>query len=228
MYQAQLVTSAIEFGINKLLSFDDESGLLLQPLIGKECTIQLHELPFPLIFHFYDNDGKKGVSVSSSVAQSTQAEGDQKTEKLTNEQCRISLSLFIVNELKDTSNITRLIREEKLDFDGNLQIAQNLSALFNGINIDIEEILSQHLGDLAAYHAVQTANSFGHFIKHNHKLAMNALSDALLDEKRLAVRPIMVENFIQEVSELRDGVARAEARLQRLEKQILITRSKQN
>ncbi len=224
MYQAQIITSAIEFGINKLLSFDDESTALLQPLVGKECTIQLHELPFPLIFRFHE----KGVSVNSFVPDSSPSAVEQKPVKLTQEQCRISLSVFIVNELKDTSNITRLIREEKLDFDGNLQIAQNLSALFDGINIDIEEILSQHIGDVAAYHTVQTVTSFSNFIKQNHKLAMSALSDALLDEKRLAVRPIMVENFIQEVSEIRDGVARAEARLQRIEKQMQATRSKQN
>lgn len=217
MYQAQVVTSAIEFAMNKILSLDEDSGMLLQPLIGKQCEIKLHELAFPLVFNFHS----KGVEVSSIVnegnekinAQTTQAKSQNKN------QCAIRLSVFIINELKDTSNITRLIREHKLDFDGNLQIAQNMSALFNGLNIDIEEILSKHVGDIAAHNAVQSADSLGQFIKRNHKTAMQALSRVILDDKPIGVRPIMVENYIQEVFEVRDAAARLEARLAILEKQ---------
>lgn len=217
MYQAQVVTSAIEFAMNKILSLDEDSGILLQPLISKQCEIKLHELAFPLVFNFHS----KGVEVSSIVndgnekinAQTTQAKSQNKN------QCAIRLSVFIINELKDTSNITRLIREHKLDFDGNLQIAQNMSALFNGLNIDIEEILSKHVGDIAAHNAVQSADSLGQFIKRNHKTAMQALSRVILDDKPIGVRPIMVENYIQEVSEVRDAAARLEARLAILEKQ---------
>ncbi len=217
MYQAQVVTSAIEFAMNKVLSLDDESNVLLQPLVGKQCEIKLHELTFPLVFSFHS----KGVEVSSivddgneeNVVQTTQAKSRNKN------QCVIRLSVFIINELKDTSNITRLIREHKLDFDGNLQIAQNMSALFNGLNIDIEEILSKHIGDIAAHNAVQSADSFAQFIKRNHKTAMQALSRVILDEKPIAVRPIMVENYIQEVCEVKDAAARLDARLAILEKE---------
>lgn len=217
MYQAQVLTSAIEFAINKILSLDEDSDVLLQPLIGKQCEIKLHELAFPLVFNFHS----KGVEVSSIVngvndqvaAKTAQSKSQNKN------QCAIRLSVFIINELKDTSNITRLIREHKLDFDGNLQIAQNMSALFNGLNIDIEEILSKHIGDIASHNAVQSADSFAQFIKRNHKTAMQALSRVILDEKPIAVRPIMVENYIQEVSELRDATARLDARLAILEKE---------
>jgi ubiquinone biosynthesis protein UbiJ len=213
MHQAQILTAAVEFAINKVLSFDEDSHLLLKPLIGKQCEIKLHELPFPLVFNFHE----KGVELTSIVEDNkSQTESKSKQAKNQN-QCTISLSVFIINELKDTSNITQLIRDNKLDFDGNLQIAQNMSALFDGLNIDIEELLSKHIGDVAAHTTMQSAESFGHFVKRNHKLAMQALSDALLDEKRIGVRPIMVENFIQEVSEVRDAAARLEARLAILE-----------
>jgi len=216
MHQAQLVTAALEIAINKVLSFDEDSHLLLSALIGKQCEIQLHELPFPLVFHFHE----KGVEVTS-VENEGQAKSDIKpTLAKNNNQCSISLSVFIINELKDTSNITRLIRDNKLDFDGNLQIAQNMSALFDGLNIDIEEVLSKHIGDVAAHNTMQGFESFNNFIKRNHKLAMQALSDVLLDEKPIGVRPIMIENYIQEVSEVRDGTARLEARLAILEKKL--------
>lgn len=223
MYQAQVLTSAIEFTINKILSFDEDSDVLLQPLIGKQCEIKLHELAFPLVFNFHS----KGVEVSSIVNEVNE-HGMPKNPQASNQNkhhCIIRLSVFILNELKDTSNITRLIREDKLDFDGNLQIAQNMSALFNGLNIDIEEILSKHLGDIGAHNAVQSADSFGQFIKRNHKTAMQALSRVILDEKPIGVRPIMVENYIQEVSEVRDAAARLEARLAILENQATVTAS---
>ncbi|MBF7073927.1 SCP2 sterol-binding domain-containing protein [Glaciecola sp. MH2013] len=210
MYQAQLLSAAIEVALAKLLSFDDDSSKLLAPLVSKQCIIQLHELPFPLVFSFSEN----AVAVSSAEQHSEH----KVSPKLTHDQCSIDLSLFIINEIKDTSNITRLIRDGKLDFDGNLQIAQNMSALFNGINIDIEEVLSQYVGDIAAHTTMQQVHKFKRFAKHNHQLAMGALSDALLDEKRIAVRPIMVENYIQEVNELRDSTDRMEARVALLEK----------
>lgn len=224
MYQAQVATSAIEFAMNKILSLDEDSGVLLQPLIDKQCEIKLQELAFPLVFNFHS----KGIEVSSIVNDGNEKVITQSSQaKIQNKnQCAIRLSVFIINELKDTSNITRLIREHKLDFDGNLQIAQNMSALFNGLHIDIEEILSKHVGDIAAHNTVQSADSFGQFIKRNHKTAMQALSRVILDDKPIGVRPIMVENYIQEVSEVRDAAARLEARLAILEKQARVTAGK--
>jgi ubiquinone biosynthesis protein UbiJ len=213
MHQAQVITAAVEIAINKLLSLDEDSDLLLQPLISKQCEIKLHELPFPLVFNFH----AKGVEVSSVVSDVSEDMAAKRKQSINHNRCAISLSVFIINELKDSSNITRLIRENKLDFDGNLQIAQNMSGLFAGLNIDIEELLSTHIGDIAAHNTMQSAESFGRLIKHNHKLAMQALSDVILDKKPIGVRPIMLENYIQEVSEVRDTAARLEARLTILE-----------
>jgi ubiquinone biosynthesis protein UbiJ len=229
MHQAQLVTSAVEFAINKALSFDEESHLLLQPLVGKQFEIKLHELTFPLVFSFHPSgvvvnsvEASNGSLYSHTSPVNTDSTANSNTAKSdiaqkSQDYCSISLSVFIISELRDTSNITRLIREEKLDFDGNLQIAQSMSALFDGLQIDIEEVLSQYIGDIAAHHTMQTAASFGQFIKRNHSLAMQALSDAILDEKPIGVRPIMLENYIQEVSELRNATARLDARLAILE-----------
>ena len=213
MHQAQVITAAVEIAINKILSLDEDSHLLLQPLISKQCEIKLHELPFPLVFNFH----AKGIEVNSIVSGSSYDVAPERKQSNQYNRCAISLSVFIIDELKDTSNITRLIRENKLDFEGNLQIAQNMSALFAGLNIDIEELLSTHIGDIAAHNTIQSAASFGQLIKHKHKLAMQALSDVILDTKPIGVSPIMVENYIQEVSELRDTAARLEARLTILE-----------
>lgn len=227
MHQAQVVTAAVEFALNKVLSFDDDSHLLLQPLVGKQCEIQLHELPFPLVFNFHSAGLVVTSVVADNAADSLEADAvsseqrpaqvGTKSKQKSHDECSISLSIFIINELKDTSNITQLIRDHKLDFDGNLQIAQSMSALFDGLNIDIEELLSKHIGDIAAHNTMQSVESFGQFIKRNHNLAMQALSDVLLDEKPVGVRPIILENYLQEVSEVRDAAARLEARLAILE-----------
>ncbi|MFQ3207452.1 MAG: ubiquinone biosynthesis protein UbiJ [Glaciecola sp.] len=213
MHQAQVITAAVEISINKILSLDEDSYLLLQPLISKQCEIQLHELPFPIVFNFH----AKGVEVSSVVSDINADMAAQPKQSTNYDRCAISLSVFIINELKDTSNITRLIRENKLDFDGNLQIAQNMSGLFAGLNIDIEELLSTRIGDIAAHNTIQSVQSFSTLIQRNHQLAMDALSKVILDKKPIGVRPIMVENYIQEVSEVRDTAARLEARLTILE-----------
>jgi ubiquinone biosynthesis protein UbiJ len=204
----QLISAGLELAINKVLSLDESSQVRLQTLAGKSCEVLPIELGFALKFVFTDST----VLVSSP-------EQEVKTGKLSSDECRIKLSLFAIPELQDTDNITALIKADKLDFEGNLSIAQGFGELFKSLNIDLEEELSKFLGDALAHTTVHNVKQLHQSLLEKAKLSLNTLTDAMLDEKPVAVRAIMIENFNQEVNELKRDTDHLEARIKRLEAQ---------
>jgi len=124
--------------------------------------------------------------------------------------------MFVINELKNTSQLTKLIKEGKLDFYGDLGIVQNVSKLFAELEFDIEETLSNYMGDAQAYTMMAQSQKWRQHIKQQGALFANMLSDAALDEKPIAVRPIMLTYFVDEVRQLKMDTERLEARINKL------------
>ena len=120
-------------------------------------------------------------------------------------------------ELKETSQLTRLIQQKALFLEGELNVAQQVSALFQQLDIDIEELLAQKTNDVIAHQTVKT-------VKAVHEKSMSALAsvakvfgNALVEEKQLAAHKLAVMHFSDEVNALRDRTESADARLRRLE-----------
>lgn len=215
---SQLICAALETAINKILSLDDDSKSRLQALDGKSCEVYAIELGFPLLFQFSQQSIVITAPQVESATQAKKMPQARQKDKLSDNECKIKLSVFAIPQLQDMSNLTRLIREEKLDFEGNLNIAQQFGDLFKQLDFDLEEELSKYVGDIAAHTVFSKAKQLHQHAKTKGKLSLDAISDALLDEKPVAVRGIMVENFIQEVDELRSAADRLDARISRLER----------
>ena len=134
--------------------------------------------------------------------------------------CCIKTTIQTLPELKETSQLTRLIQQQALVLEGELNVAQQVSALFQQLDIDIEEILAQKTNDVVAHQTVKTVNGV-------HKKAMKALAsmghvlgNAMVEEKQLAAHKLAVMHFSDEVNELRDRAENADARLRQLEAKI--------
>lgn len=69
--------------------------------------------------------------------------------------CYLSLNLSVLPELRDQANITRLIKQDKLELEGDIQLAQKFSQLMTDCKPDIEEWLSRVTGDVVAHTLVQ-------------------------------------------------------------------------
>ena len=205
MPAVQLLHGVIETAINKALTLSSNANQVLSPLHGKVCVIYLQELSHSLCFHF---DATR-VDV---LADSNQAYNNM-PEDLPSNYCWVSVSVFALDKLKQNNQLTKLIKSGQLDFAGDLSILQNVSALFSNIDIDLEEVMSNYIGDPAAYQLNATGKQVITALKHQFGLLANTLSDAALDEKPIAVRHIMVVNFSDEVNELRAATDRLEARL---------------
>ncbi|WP_382408657.1 ubiquinone biosynthesis accessory factor UbiJ [Glaciecola siphonariae] len=200
----QALSSAIELGINQALGISVNGFELVAPLAGKRCVLHLQELELTLGFQFSDSR----VDVLNLEKPSEQA-----LQELPDNECFVSVSLFALPELKHTSQLTKLIRQNKLDFYGDLAIVQKFSQLFAGIEFDIEESLSTYLGDAGAYTFVSQAKAFQAHAQKQFSAFMQMVSDAALEEKPIAVRPVMVANFVDEVRRLNTDTERLEARI---------------
>lgn len=197
----QLVASALETALNALLSLDDYSVKRLQPLQEKRLTVILEEISWPVTFAFSDR---------IDVLMEQDAE---------NADCVIKLQLPALNELRDSSQLTRLIQQGKLDLQGNIHVAQHFSVLIKELNIDWEEHLSHYAGDVAAYHMSKLAKQTGSKIKQGIQRFEQLLFEGAVEEKRLTPHPLEIEQHIEHIHQLRGKTGKLESRIASLESQ---------
>jgi ubiquinone biosynthesis accessory factor UbiJ len=110
------------------------------------------------------------------------------------------------------------MRSGSVRIDGDAEIAQAFRELFKSAQPDVEEELSRLVGDVAAHQLgnfARGAIAFGQRI--GNTFAQN-VSEFLQEESRDVVTRVEVDEFVEAIDKLRDGVERAEARLVLLEK----------
>jgi ubiquinone biosynthesis protein UbiJ len=200
----QALSGLIEVAVNQALGLALNGRELLLPLEGKRFVVYLQELETTLAFVFSDNH--VDVMMLAPLEQEV-------LDNMPPNECYISVSLFALPELKHSSQLTKLIKQNKLDFYGDLGIAQKFSQVINAIEFDFEETLSAYVGDAGAYTIMSKGEQWQAYAKKQHNLLMSMLSDAALEEKPIAVRPIMLTHFIDEVRQLKMDTDRLEARL---------------
>jgi ubiquinone biosynthesis accessory factor UbiJ len=197
MSAPQLLTAGIELALNNLLSLDPDSRQRLVPLNGRRLQVKLHELPWPLTFAF-----------------------SNRVDVLANEQqvdCTIELSVATLQKMQDISQLSQLIQQKELSLNGDMHTAQSFSNLFKELNIDWEEQLSRYTGDVIAHQSFKTARHLHHTALSRLQRFGEILRDTAMDEKQITAHPLAVEDFSEQVNQLRSDVARFEARLLQLE-----------
>ena len=223
MQAPQLLTGAIEAAANQALKWSSNSEELLVSLVGKVCIIYIQELQGALIFSFTSTGIVVGCDVDNQYASMPDEDGPN---ALHSNECWVSISLFALDKLKQNNQMTKLIKSGKLDFSGDLGILQAMSRLFDKIDIDFEEILSNFIGDVPAYQLNTTGKKIFASLQTQLSYLSKSLATTALDEKPIGVRPIMVMNFSDEVNAIRADVDRFEARLANVELKVNNTEGK--
>lgn len=207
MPAAQLLSSVLESAINKLLSLDDTAQNKLARLHGKRLQVSLSELQHDLLLVF-----------SSSVdVLSVPKTPLEQADKLPNgTDCLLATSLLTLPELQNVANITQLIKQDKLNLVGDIQVAQQFSHVVKSLEIDWEEQLARHTGDVVAHELFQVAERFKNHLLGFARRTETTLRDAALEEKSIAVSDAAVEDFYAQVNALQQRTQQLEARLSRL------------
>ncbi|EJN6828403.1 hypothetical protein ATY35_09165 [Vibrio cidicii] len=194
---APLITAAIETTLNVLFKDNPDLQRRLLRLKGQVIQIHLKELNQTLTFVF---------SQQIDVLADYEGQPD----------CYLSLNLSVLPQLREQANITRLIKQDQLVLDGDIQLAQKFAQLMTDAKPDVEEWLSRVTGDVVAHSAVQGARNVGEFLRAQAKKHQNHLGQVLTEEWRVAPGPLEVAHFCDQVDDVQSATAQLEARLTRL------------
>jgi ubiquinone biosynthesis protein UbiJ len=203
----QLMTSGIELAMNKLLKLDDDSQQRLKKLAGKSLQVTIKELPWPLLFSFSNQIDLRAVIPPNNDLEPTPEPVD----------CVIELNLETLPKLKDSSQLTQLIQQKKLNLIGDIYVAQTFSALLKDLDIDWEEQLSGYTGDVVAHQTFTSMKALFDKAKSQIDQGVIELGEHLTQSNSIAVKPSEMMGFSRSVSDLRSATERLSARIALLE-----------
>ncbi len=192
-----LVTAVIETSLNTLINDNPDLVRRLSRLKGQVIQVHIKELDKTLTFVF---------SQQIDVLANYEGEPD----------CYLSLHLSVLPELKEQANITKLIKQDKLVLEGDIQLAQKFSQLMDDCKPDVEEWLSRVTGDVVAHTLVQGVKGMGSFVGEQAAKHQNHFAQVLTEEWKIAPPPLEVAHFCDQVDDVKSQAARVEARLNTL------------
>jgi ubiquinone biosynthesis protein UbiJ len=197
----QTLCSALEFAINHALALNINGAGVLHILEQKTLTILLTELGFPLSFSINDNK----ILVTSLTQRSD---------------CTINTSVKTLLELKQEQQITELIKQEKLDVQGDIKVAQQFANIAESLEIDWQSEIAKHIGDIPTYKLSQLGKKIAKRLNFASQQIQADASEWLVHEKRLVVTSSQIDNFSQQVTEISKQTDTVSARVQRLTQKI--------
>ena len=107
--------------------------------------------------------------------------------------------------------------DSDVTLSGRTDLAQSFQRLLKLGRPDPEEELSKLIGDAAAHRIGRVAGDVADWRRQTHEILTANLREYLQEEQRELPSRYEMDRFARDVQELRDAVARAEARLRRVE-----------
>ena len=192
-----LVTAVIETSLNTFVNDDPALVRRLSRLKGQIIQVNLKELNKTLTFVF-----------SQQIDVLSEYEGQP--------DCYLSLNLSVLPELREQSNITKLIKQDKLILEGDIQLAQKFAQLMTDCKPDLEEWLSRVTGDVVAHTLVQGVKNVGGFVAKQASKHQSHVAQVLTEEWKIAPAPLEVAHLCDQVDDVKSSAARLEAKLNAL------------
>lgn len=200
LFQAAL--SVIERCLNSLVSLDSNTEQAFKTLTGQRLLVFVKDLNRYVMLAF---DQKIIVIQGDSDADCD---------------CFLSLSFDAIPSLLKEQNLAQLIKQDKLDIQGNMHVAQDIASIMKNIRIDWEELLSQHTGDVIANQVFKTLQKAQKNSLQQAEKLTRLISEGAIEEKKIMAPALGVAHFNDEVTVIRSDVARLERRIAKLEEKI--------
>ncbi|GHA19960.1 ubiquinone biosynthesis accessory factor UbiJ [Oceanisphaera arctica] len=125
----------------------------------------------------------------------------------------LSLSLNALGLLKDKGLLMQYIRDGRIDLQGDPQPWQDFSALVKDPNIDLEALLAPYTGDIMAHLLCRHGREFRTAVERRALGVRDQLGDYVREEARLAVGPLELADFSDDVAELNKRLLQLQGRL---------------
>jgi ubiquinone biosynthesis protein UbiJ len=101
----------------------------------------------------------------------------------------------------------------EIEMKGDMELAHEVSFLARHLTWDYEEDLSRVVGDIAAHRMAEGFRAVAHWSKEAGLRTAQGAAEYWTEESPLIASRIKVEDFVRDVSELRDAVERLEKRI---------------
>jgi ubiquinone biosynthesis protein UbiJ len=198
----QALSAILEKIINQALRLNLNTQVVkqLQALEGKQLTLVLKELGFPLTF-----------TITAQQVLVT---------NISDTACQIITSIQTLKQLKASQQLTELIKHGQLDIQGELKIAQQFAALAENIEIDWQSELAKHIGDVPTYKLGRLGQLLQQKLTFVNEQIQADCSEWLVHEKKLVVTKYQLDAFNKSVAQLNNNTDQLFLRLLAVEKQL--------
>ena len=190
--------NGLEKSINAYLRLDPASEKRLSKLNDAIITVEL--LPLHYIFQLAAT--KDGIKLYSG--------------ELLPANCKISGTPLQMLSVAVNKTDRHSFFADDLKIEGDASISQQVIELFDEINIDWEEYLSQKIGDTSAHHIARTFTSLKNFIRDTKERFCADINEYVHEETDLFPPKEALADFYNDIDQLRMDIDRLEARLLQL------------
>ncbi|WP_026970564.1 ubiquinone biosynthesis accessory factor UbiJ [Aliagarivorans marinus] len=192
-----LLTAGLETLSNQLLQLDQASGQRRSELQGQVLRIELRPLK-PLFF----------VVSEQQLDVLGQYEGEV--------DCGLSLHISSLPELSQSERLPELLKQDKLQVEGDIKLAQQFADLFLKLEPQLEEKLSSVIGDAPAHLAARAFKQLQSTIKSLAEQSPAHVAELARDEWQLLVGNGEYQRWALQVAQLQDRLEALSARVEAL------------
>lgn len=183
----QLLCAVAEKLSRNLIALDPACKPALQRLQGKQLALTIRDLKLTLI-------------LSASQDRLLFNRHEETTD------CKISADISTLRQLGDPSQLTRLIKSDALQIEGDLHVAQLFSQFVKQLNPDWQQALSQYVGDALAHKISKVLTQLQQYVQHKSTQLTQLQVELAQDELLLTPSRLEAEQFYQQLGELQAKV----------------------
>jgi len=195
------LTEALETSVNQLVKQDPATLEKFSALQGKIIAFELTDLELTL-YLFPHNEGVQIKYLYEGNADTTLQ----------------GTALAFVN--MSLGDATESFFSGDIRIKGEIELGQHFKRIFDQLDLDWEEWLSSFTGDLVAHKAGDFIRSFNAWSRDAFNILELDAREYIQDEGQLTPHSAELDDFANNMSQLRNDTARLEARLARLQKNI--------
>jgi len=196
--------SAIETAFNAWLKLDGETLPRFAELDDK--IIRFHITGLDLNLYFLP--ATSGIQVLGSYPNEEQGGIVDAT---------IHGSPIALIRLSTSDNAGEAMLKSDVEIEGDMQVAEKFSTILRDVNIDWEELLSKLVGDIVAHQAGQATQNVTGWLKDTREAMQQNTAEYLSEESGLAPAEAEINEFVEQVDDIRMDVDRLEARIKLLQ-----------
>lgn len=192
----------INNSLKQYFNSDPEVAAQLQDLADQYLLLKLTDVKKQFLI----------TPTDSSIVVTEYKNGEDKNEITTTIHSNVIASL----RLGLGADYQSMLNSGVLKIEGDVELANQLRAIFMRVDIDWEEVASKYVGDSLAYQlGVFARRAKNYQLRSVENLRLD-VSEYLQEESRITPTKVEIEKFLNDVDELDADIERLEARTRRL------------